>query len=53
MIALAIVLGMAAALAGLLISYYANLPSGPAIVISAGLIYGISLLAAARTGFGP
>jgi zinc/manganese transport system permease protein len=51
MIALASVIGMAAALAGLLISYYANLPSGPAIVISAGLIYGISLLAAGRTRF--
>jgi zinc/manganese transport system permease protein len=48
MIALATAIGMAAALAGLLISYYANLPSGPAIVISAGLIYGISLLAAGR-----
>ena len=53
MIALASVIGMAAALAGLLISYYANLPSGPAIVISAGLIYGISLLAAGRTRFDP
>jgi zinc/manganese transport system permease protein len=49
MIALACIIGMVAALAGLLISYYANLPSGPAIVISAGLIYGISLLAAVRT----
>ena len=42
---------MAAALAGLLISYYANLPSGPAIVIGAGLIYGVSLLAAGRIRF--
>ena len=39
---------MAAALAGLLISYYANLPSGPAIVMGAGVIYGMSLLAAGR-----
>jgi zinc/manganese transport system permease protein len=53
MIALATVIGMAAALAGLLISYYANLPSGPAIVIGAGLIYGISLLATGRTRFKP
>ena len=29
---------MAAALVGLLISYYANLPSGPVIVIGAGVI---------------
>jgi zinc/manganese transport system permease protein len=53
MIALATVIGMAAALAGLLISYYANLPSGPAIVIGAGLIYGMSLLAAGRMRFKP
>jgi zinc/manganese transport system permease protein len=51
MIALATVIGMAAALAGLLISYYANLPSGPSIVIGAGLIYGISLLLAGRMRF--
>ena len=49
MIGLATVIGMAAALAGLLISYYANLPSGPAIVMGLGMIYGISLLAAGRT----
>jgi zinc/manganese transport system permease protein len=53
MIALATVIGMAAALAGLLISYYANLPSGPAIVIGAGLIYGMSLLVAGRIRFRP
>jgi zinc/manganese transport system permease protein len=46
MIALATVFGMAASLAGLLISYYANLPSGPAIVVGGGAIYGMSLLAA-------
>jgi zinc/manganese transport system permease protein len=49
MIALATVIGMAAAVAGLLISFYANLPSGPAIVMGSGMIYGISLLAACRT----
>jgi zinc/manganese transport system permease protein len=53
MIALAIIIGMAAAIAGLLISYYANLPSGPAIVIGAGAIYGMSLLAAGRIRFKP
>jgi zinc/manganese transport system permease protein len=52
-IALATVIGMAAALAGLLISYYANLPSGPAIVMGAGLIYGMSLLAAGRLRLKP
>jgi zinc/manganese transport system permease protein len=49
MIALATVIGMSGAFAGLLISYYANLPSGPAIVMGLGMFYGISLLAAGRT----
>ena len=31
---------------GLLLSYHRNLPSGPAIVMAAGAIYGVSLLAA-------
>jgi zinc/manganese transport system permease protein len=53
MIVLATVFGMAAALAGLLISYYGNLPSGPVIVISAGVIYGMSLLAVGRTWLKP
>ena len=49
MMALATVIGVAANLAGLLISYHANLPSGPAIVLSAGVLYGISLPVAALT----
>jgi zinc/manganese transport system permease protein len=54
MIALATVFGMAASLAGLLISYYANLPSGPAIVMAGGgAIYGMSLLAAGRMQLKP
>jgi ABC-type Mn2+/Zn2+ transport system permease subunit len=40
---------MAADYAGLLTSYYANLPSGPAIVFASGIIYGISLIGAGRT----
>jgi len=52
-IALATFIGMAAALAGLLVSYYAKLPSGPAIVMGAGAIYGMSLLAAGRMRFKP
>jgi zinc/manganese transport system permease protein len=53
MIALATVIGMVAALAGLLVSYYANLPSGPAIVMGSGMIYGMSLLAAGRMRLKP
>ena len=38
--ALAIVFGLAASIAGLLMSYHGNLPSGPAIVLAAGLLFG-------------
>jgi ABC-type Zn uptake system ZnuABC Zn-binding protein ZnuA/ABC-type Mn2+/Zn2+ transport system permease subunit len=41
---LAIAFGLLASVAGLLISYHANLPSGPAIVLSGGALYGASLL---------
>jgi zinc/manganese transport system permease protein len=47
MMALASAFGMLSSLAGLLLSYHRNLPSGPAIVMVAGLLYGVSLLAAA------
>jgi zinc/manganese transport system permease protein len=44
--ALATGFGLAASVVGLLLSYHGNLPSGPAIVLAAGLEFGISLLAA-------
>jgi zinc/manganese transport system permease protein len=44
-IALATGFGLAASIAGLLVSYHGNLPSGPAIVLAAGLLFGISLIA--------
>jgi zinc/manganese transport system permease protein len=53
MIVLATIVGMVSAVAGLLASYYANLPSGPAIVVNAGVIYGLSLLAAGRMRLQP
>jgi zinc/manganese transport system permease protein len=46
MMALATLIGMVASSAGLLICYYANLPSGP----SWAVIYGFSLLAAGPMG---
>jgi zinc/manganese transport system permease protein len=49
-IALTIAIGMLADYAGLLASYYANLPSGPAIVLALGIVYGISLIGAGRVG---
>jgi zinc/manganese transport system permease protein len=45
MMALASALGMLSSYIGLLLSYHRNLPSGPAIVMVAGAIYGASLLA--------
>ncbi len=47
MIALASAVGMLSSYAGLLLSYHRNLPSGPAIVMAAGALYGVSLLASA------
>jgi zinc/manganese transport system permease protein len=45
-VALNIGFGMAADYSGLLVSYYGNLPSGPAIVLAGGIIYSLSLIAA-------
>jgi ABC-type Zn uptake system ZnuABC Zn-binding protein ZnuA/ABC-type Mn2+/Zn2+ transport system permease subunit len=42
--ALAIAFGLIASFAGLLVSYHANLPSGPAIVLANGLLFGVSLV---------
>ncbi len=49
-IALAIGLGMLSSLAGLLASYHFSLPSGPAIILAAGIIYLVSLLVGRRDG---
>ena len=45
-IALAIGFGLATSMAGLLVSYHGNVPSGPAIVLSAGLLFASSSIAA-------
>jgi zinc/manganese transport system permease protein len=37
-------IGVTASIGGLLISYYINVPSGPAIILSAGVMYLLSLL---------
>ncbi|MFM7630709.1 MAG: metal ABC transporter permease, partial [Alphaproteobacteria bacterium] len=44
MVGVAAGLGLVASTAGLLISYHINVPSGPAIILSAGVIYLLSLL---------
>ncbi|HHZ09783.1 MAG TPA: metal ABC transporter permease [Rhizobiales bacterium] len=48
MCALAIAVGFASCVAGLLLSYHAALPSGPAIVLSAGVVYLASVLFGSR-----
>jgi zinc/manganese transport system permease protein len=45
-IALATAFGLFAALGGLLLSYHANLPSGPAIILTSALPFGVSMLLA-------
>ncbi len=47
LISAAIVIAMLSSLIGLLFSYYYSLPSGPAIILVAGIAYGVSLI------FGP
>lgn len=45
---LAITLGMLSSVCGLLLSYHASLPSGPAIILSAGVAYFVSVVASPR-----
>lgn len=48
--AAAVLMAWLAGLVGLLLSYHAQWPSGPAIVLVAGALYGVSLLAGPREG---
>jgi zinc/manganese transport system permease protein len=50
MIALAVGLAAASSLAGLLVSYHADLPSGPAVILAAGAVYVGSLLLGSHGG---
>ncbi len=45
-IALAGLFGLLESLAGLLVSFHFNLPSGPAIVLAGGMVYGLSVITA-------
>jgi zinc/manganese transport system permease protein len=44
MAGLAILIGIVSSVSGLLISYHASLPSGPAIILSTGFIYAVSVI---------
>ncbi len=46
----AIVIAFAASVAGLLLSYHANLPTGPAIVLLCGVLYLVSIVLGRRRG---
>lgn len=50
MTAIAVALALVSGYGGLLISWHAGAPSGPAIVLSAGAVYGVSLLAGSQGG---
>ena len=44
LIFVAVAIGILSSLSGLLLSYHYNLPSGPAIILVAGVAYGVSLM---------
>lgn len=44
MIALSMAMGLVASFAGLVVSYHAGLPTGPVMILSAGVIYLVSLV---------
>jgi len=50
LILVAVACAFAASLAGLLLSYYANVPTGPAIILICGVFYLLSMLLGTRGG---
>jgi zinc/manganese transport system permease protein len=50
LIVVAIVCAFAASVSGLLLSYYANVPTGPAIILVCGVFYVVSMLVGTRGG---
>ncbi len=51
MILVAVLIAFAASMSGLLLSYYANVPTGPAIILLCGVFYLLSMLLGVRGGF--
>jgi zinc/manganese transport system permease protein len=47
-VAASVIIALASSLVGLLVSYHADLPAGPAIVLTAGALWCVSLLAGPR-----
>ncbi|MEM1343977.1 MAG: metal ABC transporter permease [Pseudomonadota bacterium] len=52
MIAVAVLVAIVSGMAGLLLSYHYSLPSGPAIILAAGVAYALSLIAGPIGGLG-
>jgi zinc/manganese transport system permease protein len=50
MCVLAVAIGALSGVAGLWMSFVAELPSGPSIVLAAGVVYLVSVLAGGRDG---
>jgi zinc/manganese transport system permease protein len=50
LILVAVVVAFAASLSGLLLSYYQNVPTGPAIILLAGIFYLLSVFVGAKGG---
>jgi zinc/manganese transport system permease protein len=50
LIVVAIASAFAASCAGLLLSYYANVPTGPAIILLSGALYLVSMVLGPRGG---
>ncbi|MBK5199615.1 MAG: metal ABC transporter permease, partial [Methyloceanibacter sp.] len=50
LIVVAILSGFAASLGGLLLSYHANVPTGPAIILLSGVFYLVSMLVGTKGG---
>jgi zinc/manganese transport system permease protein len=44
MVAISVMLGIFSAVLGLLISFHANLPTGPAVILAAGVFYALSVV---------
>lgn len=44
MAAISVLIGVLSGVAGLLVSFHANLPTGPAVILAGGSVYGVSVL---------
>ncbi len=44
MVAISVLLGICSGLLGLLVSFHANLPTGPAVILAAGVFYALSVV---------